>query len=218
MKNKFRKIVIITLAIFFITAKAFSANETGMNQEDVKEKLVGVEANFTSDGFYYIYYDRRSRLNHKFPCGWMGDYRDISLEDNYLDSSQSGKSCMKCSYTAQEKEGWGGICWQTPMGWYHESREGRFDLRKAKRLTLWARGETGGEKIKIQIGGMGVEFPDSASKISDIFILSKDWQKFALDLEDVDMVCISNIFSWLTDKQMNPDGCVFYLDNIRYEK
>ena len=209
---------IIFVLLYSLTAVCFSADTTVINTENTKEKLVGVEANFTSDGFYYIYYDRGSRLNHKVPGGWMGDYRDINLDDKCEDNPQNGKTCMQWSYSTQGKEGWGGVCWQTPMGWYHESREGRLDLRKAKRLTLWARGETGEEKIKIQIGGMGVEFPDSDSKISDIFILSKDWQKFALDLEDVDMACISNIFSWLTDKQMNPDGCVFYLDNIRYEK
>ncbi len=60
---------ILFVLLFSLTAVCFSADNTVINTESTKEKLVEVEANFTSDGFYYIYYDRGSRLNHEVPCG-----------------------------------------------------------------------------------------------------------------------------------------------------
>jgi len=131
--------------------------------------------------------------------------------DEWADNPQSGTTCMKWTYTAEgkQKQGYAGVIWQTPMGWYRPEEERRFDLSQAKRMTFWARGENGNEKIKVQVGIISEEFPDSAMKISEVLTLSKDWQKFTLDLSDADLSCISNIFCWMTDKQMNPQGCTF---------
>ncbi|MFH1061886.1 MAG: hypothetical protein V1747_03250, partial [Candidatus Omnitrophota bacterium] len=59
MNKKIIKIILIVFAVLTITARAncFSANDTVMNQEDIKEKLVGSKAVFTDDGFFYVYDD-----------------------------------------------------------------------------------------------------------------------------------------------------------------
>ncbi|MBU1044946.1 MAG: hypothetical protein KJ915_11175 [Candidatus Omnitrophica bacterium] len=219
-----RKFILIFKTIFvslvFLTTFSFAANDTGMNQENVKEKLVGKRAMFTNDEFFYVFSERGSPLDHKVPCNWMGDFKCIDLFQNCRDNPQTGEFCMRWKYIPEsmQEEGWVGVYWQT----YHKSGETQMrdgvDLRQAKKITLWARGEQGNEKIKIKVGGLGGRFPDSDQKTSDVLTLSKDWQQFSVNLEDVDMSFIDGIFCWLTDKKMNPDGCVFYLDNIRYEK
>ncbi|MFH1062048.1 MAG: hypothetical protein V1747_04090, partial [Candidatus Omnitrophota bacterium] len=132
----------------------------------------------------------------------------------------SGTTCMKWTYTAEGKqgEGWGGAYWQTPQGLYIPEREARFDLSQAQRLIVWGRGEKGNEKILIKVGGLGGKLSDSDTKTSEVIILSKDWQEFIIDLSDMDLSYIGGIFCWIAEKQSNPDGCIFYLDNVRYEK
>ncbi|MBU1043551.1 MAG: hypothetical protein KJ915_04030 [Candidatus Omnitrophica bacterium] len=218
-----RKFILIFKTIFvllvFLTTFSFAANDTGINQENVKEKLVGHKAMFTDDGFFNVYYDYRNILNHHFPSGWMGDYGDIGMDEKWEDNPQSGETCMKWTYSAQGKQGAGyaGSYWQRPHGDWGSYKDG-FDLRQAKRLTFWARGEHGNEKIKFQIGGLGGKYPDSDKKISEVLTLSRDWQQFSLNLEGLELSYIDGIFFWLVEKEMSPNGCVFYLDNIRYEK
>ena len=46
------------------------------------------------------------------------------------------------------------------------------------------------------------------------FCLDKE---YTIDLKDRDLSYISGGFCWATNLNNNPDGAVFYLDDIRYE-
>jgi hypothetical protein len=48
-------------------------------------------------------------------------------------------------------------------------------------------------------------------------VLTKDWQQYEIDLSGKDISYISGGFCWSTNLDVNPDGCTFYLDDIRYE-
>ncbi|MBU1043353.1 MAG: hypothetical protein KJ915_03020, partial [Candidatus Omnitrophica bacterium] len=72
----------IFMLLVFLTTFSFAADNSVVNKENVKEKLVRGKAGFTDDGFFYVYDDKGSKLNHKIPSGWMGDYGDITLDLN----------------------------------------------------------------------------------------------------------------------------------------
>jgi len=210
----------IFVLLVFLTTFSFAADNSVINKESAKEKLVGSKAGgFTDDGFIYVYDDNGSKLNHKTSSGWMGDYGDITLDLNWEENPQSGTTCMKWTYTAEGKQGAGhaGCFWQQSSGWGY--KKSGYDLSQAKILTFWVRGQVGQEKIKFQLGGMrNGPYVDSCEKKTEVVNLTQEWQKFIISLDGLDLSYIEGVFAWMTDKEMNPDGCVFYLDNIRYEK
>ena len=129
------------------------------------------------------------RGNHYIPSGWMGDYGDIKLDEGWKENPQAGKSCTKFSYSAQGKQGanWAGVFWQNPANNWGE-KKGGFDVRGAKKLTFWARGEKGEERImEFKVGGISGSYPDSDSASIGPIDLTAEWQQFTIDL--VDRIC-----------------------------
>ncbi|MFA5320516.1 MAG: hypothetical protein WC418_04965, partial [Candidatus Omnitrophota bacterium] len=92
------------------------------------------------------------------------------------------------------------------------------DLSKATKVTFWARGAKGGERIEeFKIGGIMGEFSDSDTAGIGPVVLTKDWQQYAIDLKGKDLSYIIGGFCWATNADVNPDGVIFYLDEIKYE-
>lgn len=166
-----------------------------------------------------VYTDRWSPGNHYIPSGWMGDYGDIKFNDGWIENPHSGKHCIKIAYTAEVSQGagWAGIYWQNPANNWG-ARDGGFDLTGAKVLAFWARGEKGGEVIsEFKMGGISGEYGDSDSTGIGPVVLTKEWKKYTIDLEGLDLSYISGGFCWAASKMDNPDGFTFYLDDVRYE-
>ena len=119
----------------------------------------------TAKGVFYVYSDKGARVNHFAPSGWMGDYGDIKIDDGSLEDPADGKTCIKVSYNGKAAQGanWAGIYWQHPANNWGD-KPGGFDLSNMKRLTFWARGAQGGEKIsEFKVGGITGEHGDSDS-------------------------------------------------------
>lgn len=170
------------------------------------------------DGFD-VYTDRWAPNNHYIPSGWMGDYGDIKFNDGWTENPYSGKHCIKITYSAQltQGAGWAGIYWQNPANNWG-ARDGGFDLTGAKTLTFYARGEKGGEVIsEFKAGGITGEYGDSDSASIGPIVLTQEWKKYTIDLEGLDLSYISGGFCWAASKMDNPDGFIFYLDEIKYE-
>jgi len=196
-------------------AQQMSSNENYMDEE----QLVGRQAKFDADGFFYVYLDRGKRANHYIPSGWMGDYGDIKMNLNSKDNPHTGKTCMKFTYTAQGKQGanWAGVFWQNPANNWGE-KKGGYDLTGATKLTFWARGEKGDERImEFKFGGLGGSYPDSDSVGIGPIDLTPEWKQYTIDLIDADLSYVNGGFCWATNADSNPEGAVFYLDDIRYE-
>ncbi|MBU1044554.1 MAG: hypothetical protein KJ915_09205, partial [Candidatus Omnitrophica bacterium] len=85
-EHNMRKHILIFQIVFVLmvlmVGSCFSADHSNADKEATKEKLVRGKAGFTDDGFFYVYDDKGSKLNHKIPSGWMGDYGDITLDLN----------------------------------------------------------------------------------------------------------------------------------------
>ena len=168
---------------------------------------------------FYVYNDKGDSRNHYAASGWMGDTKEIVYSDGWPKKPYSGSTCIKITYKAKssEGEGWAGIYWQDPANNWGNTKGG-FDLTGAKKLVFWVRGEKGGEIINdFFIGGIKGRYPDSCSISIGPIDLSKKWQQFEINLEGKDLSRIIGGFGWSTNSSSNPDGCTFYLDEIRYE-
>lgn len=168
---------------------------------------------------FYIYADRSSIVNHFIPSGWMGDYGDLKYDGNWKGDPYLGDTCIKITYSGQASQGarWAGIFWQNPANNWGTQDAG-FDLSKATKLTFWARGEKGGERIEeFKVGGIMGEYADSDTANISPVILSKEWRQYSIDLKGKDLSYIISGFSWATNIDVNPEGATFYLDEIRFE-
>ncbi|MDR0677030.1 MAG: hypothetical protein LBF97_08365 [Elusimicrobiota bacterium] len=167
----------------------------------------------------YIYKDVNYTKNNYIPSGFMGDYGDLKLTMRNYVKPYKGISCLKISYSAAHSQGagWAGIYWQEPLNNWGTEDKG-LNLTGAKRLVFFIKGEKGGEVIdKIKVGGIKGEFSDSADVDFGPIILKKSWKKYIVDLQGHDMSYIIGGFCFVVTSESNPEGIVFYLDEIYFE-
>ncbi len=169
--------------------------------------------------YFYVYSDKGASDNHFAPSGWMGDYGDVKLDDSSTEDPADGKTCIKLTYTGQGTQGanWAGMFWQNPPNNWG-SKPGGYDLSKFSKLTFWARGAKGDEKIsEFKMGGITGEQGDSDSASIGPINLTKDWKKYTIDLSGKNLSHIIGGFAWSASRDNNPNGFTIYLDEIRYE-
>ncbi|MEK6733085.1 MAG: hypothetical protein AABY55_05600, partial [Candidatus Omnitrophota bacterium] len=110
-----------------------------------------------------------------------------------------------------------GMYWQSPANNWGD-KKGGFDLTGATKLTFWARGAKGGERVEeFKLGGITGLYPDSDIAGIGPVMLTQDWKRYEIDLSGKDLSYISGGFCWATNIDVNPDGATFYLDDIKYE-
>jgi len=168
---------------------------------------------------FYVYADKGGMVNHFIPSGWMGDYSDLKINLGVKDKPYFGETCIKIVYTNEASNGarWTGVYWQYPANNWGATDAG-FDLSKAKKVTFWARGDKGGERVEeFKIGGIMGEYSDSDTAGIGPVVLDKEWKKYEIDLSGKDLSYIIGGFALSTNLDVNPDGATFYLDEIRYE-
>ncbi|MFH1457954.1 MAG: hypothetical protein ABIG31_02160 [Candidatus Omnitrophota bacterium] len=168
---------------------------------------------------FVVYADKNARDNHYIPSGWMGDYGDIKLNDQVAQDPQSGATCMQFTYSAKkaQSQGWAGVYWQNPANNWG-TKKGGFDLTGTTKITFWARGEKGGEAVqKFMVGGIKGTYPDTANIEMGPIELTDTWKQYAINITGKDLSYISGGFGWVTTADLNPDGCTFYLDNVKFE-
>jgi len=168
---------------------------------------------------FKVYTDGKAPDNHYIPSGWMGDYGDIKFNDKFMEKPHSGTTSIQITFNNKATQGarWCGIYWQNPANNWG-TRPGGYDLTGAKKLTFWARGDKGGERIEeFKIGGITGEYADSDVAGIGPVVLTPEWQEFTIDLEGKDLSSISGGFCWATNLDVNPDGATFYIDDIKYE-
>ncbi|MDD5246310.1 MAG: hypothetical protein PHS09_02825 [Candidatus Omnitrophica bacterium] len=172
---------------------------------------------------FIVYIDKTSPDNHFVPSGWMGDYGDIKMNDQAMDSPHSGSTCIQFDYSGKKTQnnGWAGVYWQNPANNWG-SKKGGFDLTGMTKLTFWARGAKGGEILqKVVVGGVGMEpkaaYPDSAKIEMGPVELTDSWKQYTINLAGKDLSSISGGFGWVTTSDLNPNGATFYIDDIKFE-
>lgn len=148
------------------------------------------------------------------PAGFMGNTAAIKMDVASTVSPHSGKTCLKVEYTASDN--WGGVVWQSPADDWGD-KPGGWNLTGARKLTFWARGDKGGEKVGFLYGLIGNDktYHDSSTGKLEGVVLTKDWKQYSIDLAGKNLSQIKTGFAWTLASTGQP--ITFYLDDIRYE-
>ena len=169
---------------------------------------------------FYVFSDKGSHDNHYVPSGFMPNGKCLALADDWSQDCFSGATCLKVIYDVEcskNDQKWAGIYWLNPANNWGQ-RKGGFNLKGAEKLTFWAKGEKGAEQIQeFTIGGISGNYPDSDTVVIGPVFLTPEWKQYTIDLRGKDLSYISGGFAWTTNAETNPPGCVFYLDEIKFE-
>ncbi|MFT4549665.1 MAG: hypothetical protein ACI9MB_003639, partial [Verrucomicrobiales bacterium] len=148
------------------------------------------------------------------PAGWMGNSEAIDVDPDWAENPKSGKTSMKCSYSAVGD--WGGVVWQSPEGDWGD-RAGGYDFSGAKKLSFWARGAKGGEVVNFSFGLIAPpkKFTDTAKGSLEGVVLTNQWKRYEIPVAGKDLQRIKTGFSWTVAGNGAP--MVFFLDDIQWE-
>lgn len=211
------------LAIAFNTALA--QGEQTIYLDDIRYvNEEGLQKESKSTNFpFYVYADSASLDNHYIASGWMPATasKDIELNTGWQNYPFSGDTCIRVSYKNNSGTRWAGMFWQNPANNWGTVPNAGYDLQGASKLTFWARGDKGGELItEFKMGGLASgEYFDSDSASLSQTQLTKEWKKYEIDLRGRDLSYVIGGFCWSTSIDINdPEGIVFYLDDIKYEE
>lgn len=167
----------------------------------------------------------------------------VSLNGSWPESSESnptrlGSTVIRNEFVASSPTSYGGFYFlngvlknkaTTPSLNFGEIPNAGIDLSGTIKLTFWARGERGNEIVEFFMGGVGrkadtgapeTPFPGSSKRSPDqgtYYILSTKWQQFTIDLTGLDLSYVLGGFAWVANSINNPNGAIFYLDDIQYE-
>lgn len=89
------------------------------------------------------------------------------------------------------------------------------NLSTAKQLTFWARGDLGKEVIIFRVGGADVS-PKPGRSLGRV-TLTPAWKQYEINLEGIDLTSANCLFIWQATDIDNPQGVVFYLDDVQIE-
>jgi hypothetical protein len=148
------------------------------------------------------------------PSGWMGGHDALTVDLESKESPHSGETCIEVLYDAPGM--WVGVAWQHPANDWGDL-PGGYDLTGAKKLTFWARGKEGGEKIDFGVGLLGSdkEYPDTSKAELKGVKLKREWKRYSIDLDGEDLTSIKTPFVWTLGGRGRP--VTFYLDDIQFE-
>jgi hypothetical protein len=205
----------------------------------------GIAPTVDAQGRFWVYRNGPLQPRMPFvPYGWMSDATNnlsqilhVDIENRERPNSvfrppQSEKEC-----SIQIKIVWGNASWAglafisgpDKPAWWGDSNRGRyFNLSglPKKKLVLYARGERGGESIKVQIGVLaGRPFGDSLSKplMTEELKLTQEWTKQEIDLKGLqpsELTRICNGFGVVADQASQPGPgteTTFYIDDVYFE-
>ena len=234
IEGEFRNVYLVGLTLLFVVGMIsedaglrsralrfwFGIQETAVQASNRIAALPPAE----TAGFkpFYIYHDKNSPLNHFTASGYMPDGYCIGYDDAFQPYPKEGKTSIAINYDpgcSRNDRQWAGLYWQHPANNWG-NMPGGYNLKGAKKLVFWARGERGGERIEeFRVGGIGPHerFPDTGASVLARVVLTREWKEYVIDLHGQDLSRIAGGFAWSTNVAANPDSCVFYLDEIRFE-
>ena len=168
---------------------------------------------------FAVYSGRSARAGHYVPSGYMGDLGTLMMSGAYVATHDGAGTPLRVVYHPTGPKGWAGVYWQQPANnWGDRAGQTGYDLRGAKRLMFWARGEKGGEKIReVRVGGIVGRFPDSDVATRGPIVLTQDWRRYDIDLSGKDLQHIIGGFGFSVNKYDNVGTVTFYIDDISFE-
>jgi|GEM_PF-1117194 len=218
---------------------AWYAFPSVINSEDLAfQHLEEVMDNFHET--FDVYTDLSAAGNHFVTLGRMsspGDEDKIQINPGFTVNCFSGATCIENRFYSSGNN-WGGWYFmngvlegeetQPKLNWGDYPNAG-IDLTGATKLTFWAKGGKGGERVEFFAFGVGRDpttgnpiepYPDSSPKVSlGYATLSNKWTEYTIDLTNKDLNYVLGGFGWVTNApQNNNQNITFYLDDIKYNK
>ncbi len=210
----------------------------GINEEKAYEHLYEVMDKYHNS--FDVYTDLSAAGNHFVCLGRMaseGDEDAVDIDPGSTNNPYSGATCIENCFYAKGAN-WGGWYFLNgvlegeetqPESNWGEHPEAGCDLTEATKLTFWARGKKGGERVEFFALGAGRNpltgeptepYPDSSPKVSlGYTTLSTIWTEYIIDLKNKDLSYVIGGFGWVSSaSQNNNEDIIFYLDNIQYDK
>lgn len=191
---------------------ASAEGESGSAAVEVKEEILIDEFPF------YIHKDKDDDNNHYILSKWWDDAADGYFNVTWdCPNTPSGiGNSLKIDYTAGGK-GWGEIGWVEP--WDNDGTNypnGGYNLTGAKKLTFWAKCDSAGHEISVQVANFeDATYPDTTPPVKmENINLPTIWTKYEIDLTGKDLSKIQ--FGFLVTAFTPP--YTFYLDEIKFEE
>jgi hypothetical protein len=146
------------------------------------------------------------------PSGYMGDSGSVKMNANSAVHPPSAKKSLQVTYTGGSQH-WAGVVWQDPPNDWGTA-PGGFDLRGARKLTFWAKGDKGGEVVDFKLGiyDRTKKFPDSGSGQLIGAHLTKNWKQYTISLKGINTADIKTGFVWVA---ATPE--TFYISGVQYQ-
>jgi exo-beta-1,3-glucanase (GH17 family) len=197
---------------------------------DTKKATAGSTRPDTADPLY-VYYDAESPRNRFSPSGYMGDAGDIEINYAYTGNRRSGRTCIQVVYKARGNSPnkcdnpppckWAGLYWlEPPNNWGIDAlfKDKGINLSGYNKLLFWARSDKPCV-VEFKVGGINQPYGDSLAFPRSLRAnITKEWQLFELSLKDADLNHLIGGFCWVSNWDDNPEGTIFYLDDIHYAK
>jgi hypothetical protein len=153
------------------------------------------------------------------PSGWMGDWNDITFNDNPKDEP----GAVEITYTPSRINGWAGMYWLFPSSNWGDL-PGK-DLSSFTVLTFKAKGARGGERVEFLVGGIdtGKTFKDSIQPARSITEdLKNEWTDYSIPLKGLNLEGVIGGFGWIIDtretaaQQEAGQTSTIYVEDINY--
>ena len=171
----------------------------------------------------------------------------VDISGSWTETKYSGATAIRCTFWNLNGRNYGGFLFQNgilkgddkaPKENFGTEANAGLNLTGATQLSFWARGENGGEVVRFFMGGIGWDttgflrrpqkpctekvegpcpYPDSTPKVMIQSVLTREWKKYVIDLKGRDLHYVLGGFGWYADAVSNPEGAVFYVDDIQYE-
>ena len=173
-----------------------------------------------ADSPWFIYRDASSPDNHGFWTNVIPAGADNALRVDLAAPAQGG-TVVRLDFDLNRAR-WSGIVVASAPGYWGAEAGPGFDLAGARALVFRARGENGGERIRVKAAVAGDQpFGDSALLPLDSgwLTLGADWQEFRIDAAGRDLSRVVTPFLVMANDKHNPGGRItVFLDDIRYER
>jgi hypothetical protein len=168
---------------------------------------------------FFIYRDASAPENHGFWTNVVPASAGEALRVDLAAPSDGGTAVRLDFDLARAR--WSGIVVASAAGYWGTEPGPGFDLTGAHALSFRARGQVGGERIRVKAAVAGDQpFGDSASLPLDAgwIALATDWQEFRIETTGRDLSRVVTPFMVIANDKHNPGGRItVFLDDIRFE-
>ena len=165
------------------------------------------------------------------PSNWMGDgerQNGFKVQPTSDEKPHSPPFCQKWEYRPVPSSGgglgWGAVGWAFPANNWGD-RPGKSGLagKGYSELSFWVRGvpDKSGRFPVIQFKTGGNTDPSKRYQASyeaetDFITLTAEWERHAIPIGGKDLTSVISAFTFVLRAEDNPNGAVFFLDDIEF--